>query len=158
MVSALCFFQGKWLGLKHSIYFGILGAASWEKWANICRKENVTNTNGGCWLRKTGDGLHCEVLARMSLLRKVVLLLLLLDEIFESRSLKKESFSLRNTYFMCMDNISLMRIYLQHVCVGCLWTLEEDLGSSGTGVMDSGEQSCGCWESNPHLLQEQQVL
>lgn len=158
MVSALCFFQGKWLGLKHSIYFGILGAASWEKWASICRKENVTNTNRGCWLRKTRHGLHCELLTRMSLLWKVVLLLLLLDEIFESRSLKKESFSLRNTYFMCMDNISLIHIYLQHVCVGCLWSLEEDLGSPGTGVMNSGEQSCGCWESNPHLLQEQQVL
>lgn len=59
---------------------------------------------------------------------------------------------------MCMDNISPICIYLHHVCVWCLWTLEEDLGSPGTGVIDSGEQLCGCWESDPHLLQEQQGL
>lgn len=38
------------------------------------------------------------------------------------------------------------------------WRSEEDTGCPGTGIMDSYEPPCGCWESNPDPLQQQQVL
>lgn len=38
------------------------------------------------------------------------------------------------------------------------WRSEETLEYPGTGVTHSYEPPCGCWESNPGPLQEQQVL
>ncbi|ERE84501.1 E3 ubiquitin-protein ligase [Cricetulus griseus] len=35
---------------------------------------------------------------------------------------------------------------------------EKGIGYFGNGVIDSCELPCGCWESNPGPLQEQQVL
>jgi hypothetical protein len=37
-------------------------------------------------------------------------------------------------------------------------SVKEDTESSGTGVRDSFEWQCGCWELNLGLLQEQQAL
>jgi len=44
-------------------------------------------------------------------------------------------------YFMCLEV--------------CLW---EGVGSSGTGVTDDCELSCGCWELNLRPLVEQPML
>lgn len=38
------------------------------------------------------------------------------------------------------------------------WRSEEGTGYPGTGIMDSYESPCGCWESNSDPLQQQQVL
>lgn len=35
---------------------------------------------------------------------------------------------------------------------------EEGIGSPRVGLTDGSESPCGCWEANPGLLQEQQVL
>ena len=48
--------------------------------------------------------------------------------------------------------ISCALVFCRHVC------LCEGVGSPGTGVTDSCELPCGCWESNPHSLKEQPVL
>ena len=47
---------------------------------------------------------------------------------------------------------------MYHVCAWCLWWPEEGIGSPGTGVTDSCELPCGCWELNPGPLEEQSVL
>lgn len=38
------------------------------------------------------------------------------------------------------------------------WLAEEGVGSPGTGVTDSWELSCGCWEMNLNPLKEQPML
>jgi hypothetical protein len=42
-------------------------------------------------------------------------------------------------------------VFCLHVC------LREGVGSSGTGVTDSCEPSCGCWELNLDPLKEEPV-
>jgi hypothetical protein len=49
-----------------------------------------------------------------------------------------------------------MSVY--HMCFCCLQKLEKGTSSSGTGVTDSYELPCGCWELNLGLLEEQMVL
>ena len=44
------------------------------------------------------------------------------------------------------------------LCNLCAWHLKKALGIPGTGVTDSCETVCGCWESNPGPLQEQVIL
>lgn len=45
-----------------------------------------------------------------------------------------------------------------YVCARYPWRPEEGTGCPGTGVMDSCEPLCGCWESNPDPLQQQVLL
>lgn len=40
----------------------------------------------------------------------------------------------------------------------CLRGPEEGVGSPGCGVMDGYEPSCGCWEQNMGLLEEQRAV
>ena len=49
-------------------------------------------------------------------------------------------------------------MYMCHVHAWYLWTLEEDLGSPGTGVTDGYEPLCGSWELNLGSLNEQPML
>lgn len=52
---------------------------------------------------------------------------------------------------MCVKCFVCMYVYVPHA-----WFLSES--GVGTGVMDSCETTCGCWEPNQGLLQEQSVL
>ena len=45
-----------------------------------------------------------------------------------------------------------MSVY--YVCAWCMQRSKEGIGSTGTGVKDSSELPCGCWELNPGLLYE----
>jgi hypothetical protein len=45
-----------------------------------------------------------------------------------------------------------------HWCFACMCVCVRDVGSPGTGVTDSGELLCGCWELNPAPLEEWTVL
>lgn len=49
-------------------------------------------------------------------------------------------------------------MYGHHLCVWCLQRLENSVGFPGTGVTANCESSCGCWQRNLALLQEQQGL
>ena len=57
-------------------------------------------------------------------------------------------------YLICMTVLPAC-MYVHHVC-----TLEvkEDIGCPETGVTDSCEAPCGCWDLNLDPLEEQQVL
>lgn len=48
-----------------------------------------------------------------------------------------------------------LRVCQHHVHAWCPWGLEEGVGRSGAGVIDSCEPPHGCWEPNPGPLQEQ---
>ena len=50
-------------------------------------------------------------------------------------------------------------VFCLHVCVCtvCPQRSDESIRFPGTGVTDSCELPCGCWESNPGPLQEQSV-
>ena len=70
-------------------------------------------------------------------------------------------------YWMSVSKIILFGIYgcfaptcmlAYHVCAWCPWRLGKGIGSSTTGVTDSCEPSCGCWESNLGPLEKQPVL
>lgn len=50
-----------------------------------------------------------------------------------------------------------MDICLPHMCL-VLRRAEEGTGFPGTGIIVSCELSYGCWEANPDLLREQQLL
>ena len=62
---------------------------------------------------------------------------------------------------LCMCPASFFNLfYFIHIGVLfcfhiCLW---EGVGSRGTGVTDSCELPCGCWESIPGPLEEESVL
>ena len=47
-------------------------------------------------------------------------------------------------------------MYHVHACYP--YRAEEGIRSPATGVRDSCEPPCGCWELNPNPLQAQQVL
>ena len=56
------------------------------------------------------------------------------------------------TIFMCMSVLSAS-MCVHHVCAWCLWSLEEDVTSSGSGGLDSSDP---VWvlRMNQDLLQE----
>lgn len=54
-------------------------------------------------------------------------------------------------YFCLQGYLCTTRVHL-------LWRPEEGVRSCGTGVTDSCEPPCGCWESNSSPLQKQSVL
>ena len=58
---------------------------------------------------------------------------------------------------MCVGVLNCM-----YVCVPCARLLPTEarvgIESPGTEITDSCEPSCGCWELNSCLLEEQQVL
>lgn len=55
-------------------------------------------------------------------------------------------------------NILPLRMSVHYMSVWCPRRPEEGIGSPGTGVTDDWESPCGCWESNPVPLVEQQVF
>lgn len=58
------------------------------------------------------------------------------------------------SYLFMRVRVMAVCMYVHHICAWCSWRLEEDIGSSGTGVAYSCEPSCGSWEQNPSLLQD----
>lgn len=69
-------------------------------------------------------------------------------------------------YFYCLKFVLLFCEYeclpscmhVQHVYVWCPERPEEGgAGAPETGVIDSRESPCGCWELNPSLLEEQHL-
>jgi hypothetical protein len=55
----------------------------------------------------------------------------------------------KNRLFVCLF---CALVFCLRVC------LYEGVRSPGTGIVDSCELSCGCWELNPGPLEEQPVL
>jgi hypothetical protein len=51
-----------------------------------------------------------------------------------------------------------MYVSTQFVCAWCLWKPEGGTGFLGTGVRDSCEPACGCWELTFRSLEEHQKL
>jgi hypothetical protein len=49
-------------------------------------------------------------------------------------------------------------MYVYHMYARYSLMPEEGIGSSGIGVIETGEPSCRCWESNPRTLEEQPGL
>jgi hypothetical protein len=54
--------------------------------------------------------------------------------------------------FLNFNFILRKLVFYLHLC------LCESVGTPGTGLIDSFELPCGCWELNTHLLEEQSVL
>ena len=54
----------------------------------------------------------------------------------------------------------LFYVYEHFACMSTWYRqkLEEGVRPPGNGVTDSCELPCGCWESNPHPLEEQPLL
>lgn len=55
-------------------------------------------------------------------------------------------------------NVVPAATYVHHMCTWGLRSPEEGIWLSATGVLDSCEPPCECWEVNPGRGQEQQVL
>jgi hypothetical protein len=51
-----------------------------------------------------------------------------------------------------------VHICLHYVCAWCPWRPEEGVRFSESGVTDSSQPLCGCWDSNPGSLEDQLVL
>lgn len=59
-------------------------------------------------------------------------------------------------FYMCLGVLPMLRLCT--VCVQYLRGPEGGGGSPDTGVADSCEPPCGCWESSLDILEEQVVL
>lgn len=55
--------------------------------------------------------------------------------------------------FHVLNALSICK-YAHYVHAWCRWRLEEDIGSPGTGAIDSSKLSCGCRKSNLGPLEE----
>jgi hypothetical protein len=60
-------------------------------------------------------------------------------------------------YFMCMSVLPVW-MSVNQLCAWVEQGPEWDVWSAGTGVANGCELPCGCWESNPGLLEEHPVL
>jgi hypothetical protein len=58
---------------------------------------------------------------------------------------------------MCMNVLPACMCYVYHACLMPM-EVGEDIGYSETGVTESSELPCWCWEPNLGSLQEQEVL
>lgn len=69
-------------------------------------------------------------------------------------------------YFYCLKfifyfvsiNVCLYFVHVHHICAWFPERPEKEVGSYGTGVPDSCEKPCRCWESNPSPLEDHLVL
>lgn len=59
-------------------------------------------------------------------------------------------------YYMYECVAGFMSVY--HMRTWCPRRSEEDIRLLGIRIKNGNDSPCGCWESNPGLLQEQQVL
>lgn len=63
-----------------------------------------------------------------------------------------------NCIYFCVYGVLPTCMFVNCLCARCLWRPEEDVDSPGTGVADSCEPLCWCWELNPDPLLEDPVL